>query len=319
MIEKISIAPMVDRTTKHFRNFIRMFNDKSTLYTEMITAQAIINGDVDKILSFNKKEHKIVLQLATSSEELAKKAIQIANKYDYDEININAGCPSNRVSDNKMGAYLMSDIDKLCKIVDSIKSVTDKRITVKHRIGIDGKGILENDRKIVSYEELLYFVDRLYDIGVDKSIVHARIAILKGLSPSENRSIPPLDYDMVYRLKKDRPNMEIEINGGIKTLQEVENHLKYVDSVMIGRAVYDNPMLINYNNKTRLDILKDMLEYVKYMEGKPYHFIMHTMGLFYGTNYSKIWKNFASDTRIDYEKLKRFIEDFEKYTHTLNT
>lgn len=313
MIEKISVAPMVDRTTEHFRNFIRMFNDKSTLYTEMITSQAIINGDENKLLSFKENQHKVVLQIATADEDMAKRSIEIANKYDYDEININAGCPSNRVSDNNMGAYLMSDIDKLCKIIKGIKSVTDKEITVKHRIGIDGTGILENDRKIVSYKELLDFTDELYNVGIKSTIVHARIAILKGLSPSENRTIPPLDYEMVYRLKKDRPYMNIEINGGIKTLDDVKEHLKYVDSVMIGRAVYDNPMLLNYKKISRIEILEKMLAYISDMKTKPYHFIMHTMGLFYATKYSKIWKNFASDTRIDAEKLKNIIEKFKEY------
>ncbi len=306
MIEKMSIAPMVDRTTYNFRQFIRMLNKKSTLYTEMITAQAIINGDSDRLLRVCENEHKIVLQLAASSLEYAKAASKIIKNYPYDEININAGCPSNRVSDNKMGAYLMSDVDTLCDIVKGVQDICKKPVTVKHRIGIDGTGILPNDKKIVTYEELLEFVDRLHEIGVSKNIIHARIAILKGLSPSENRSIPPIDYEMVYRLKKDRPKYNIEINGGIKTLDDVKKHLSIVDSVMIGRRAYDDPMLFNEGYE-REQILEKMILYLENEKGRIYHFTMHTLGLFYGTKYSKIWKNIASNSKVEINDIKEFL------------
>ncbi|WP_231501424.1 tRNA dihydrouridine(20/20a) synthase DusA [Oceanivirga salmonicida] len=311
MMNKISIAPMVDRTTKHFRNFLRMFNKSSYLYTEMITAQAIINGDLDKLLDFNEIEHPIALQIATHDEKLAQIAINKANKYNYDSININAGCPSNRVSDNMMGAYLMSNIKLLKKIINSIKEVTDKPITLKHRIGIDGKGILKDDRLMNSYSELLEFVDEISSVGIKDFTVHARIAILKGLSPHENRTIPPLDYDMVYKLKKDRPNLNIEINGGIKTIEEVNEHLQYVDRVMIGRAAYDNPMLLNEYNISRFEIIEKLIKYVEENKGsKPYHTTMHTLGLFYGTKYSKIWKNVATNTNVSSRELKEFLKEF---------
>ncbi len=310
MMEKISIAPMVDRTTKHFRNFVRMYNKSSYLYTEMITAQAIINGDTDRLLSFNEIEQAIALQIATHNEDLARMAIEKANKYNYDSININAGCPSNRVSDNMMGAYLMSDTKLLKKIIMSIKEVTDKPITLKHRIGIDGKGILADDRLMDTYEALLDFVDEISECGVNDFTIHARIAILKGLSPHENRIIPPLDYDRVYRLKKDRPNLNIEINGGIKTLDEVENHLKYVDRVMIGRAAYDNPMLLNESNISRFEIIEKLIKYIENnKDAKPYHITMHTLGLFYGTKYSKIWKNVAANTNVSSKELKEFLKE----------
>lgn len=311
MIEKMSIAPMVDRTTYNFRQFIRLFNQKSTLYTEMITAQAIINGDFEKILKVNSNEHKIVLQLATSNVEHARLASKIIKNYPYDEININAGCPSNRVSDNKMGAYLMSDINTLCDIVKVVQDETKKNVTVKHRIGIDGTGILENDKKIVSYEELVDFVDNLYKVGVTKNIIHARIAILKGLSPSENRTIPPLDYEMVYKLKKDRPKYNIEINGGIKTEKDIEKHLEKVDSVMIGRRAYDEPMLFNSENISREEIIYRMIKYLEKDSGRVYHFTMHTLGLFYNTKYSKIWKQVASNSNVRIDDIKEFLKKLE--------
>lgn len=312
MMKKISIAPMVDRTTNYFRDFIRIINKDVTLYTEMITDKAIINGDSKILLDFSKRQHPIVLQVATSSEEDMKKAMDEIVKYDYDEININAGCPSNRVSDNKMGAYLMSDVDLLCKIVEEIKNRTNKPVSVKHRIGIDGTGILENDRKIISYEELLYFIDRLSNKGINKFIIHSRIAILKGLTPDENRKIPALDYETVYRVKKDRPNLHIEINGGIKTLDEVKHHLNFVDSVMIGRAAYDNPMLLNVDNISYEEILKNIIQDVKQLNGKPYHYLMHTLGLFYNTKYSKLWKNCVARTDVSEKNIENFLEMYLK-------
>lgn len=309
MIEKMSIAPMVDRTTYNFRQFIRLFNKKSTLYTEMYTAQAIINGNREKLLKISENEHKLVVQLASSSIEYTRQAAEILKNYPFDEININAGCPSNRVSDNKMGAYLMSDPDLLCNMVKILKDICKKPITVKHRIGIDGTGVLENDKKYMGYEYLLNFVDKLHDSGVDKNIIHARIAILKGLSPSENRTIPELDYNIVYKLKKERPKYNIEINGGIKNLEAVKEQLKYVDSVMIGRASYDNPLLFNSENITRSQILENMIEYLeKNTDDSIYHFTMHTLGLFYNTKYSKIWKNIAANTRIEIEDIKQFLK-----------
>lgn len=314
MFDKISIAPMVDRTTKEFRNFFRMFNKSSTLYTEMISAQAIINGDVEKLLRFNEIEHPISLQIATHDRDFARKAIKIANKYNYDSININAGCPSDRVSNNKMGAYLMSEPNLIIAIANEIRNETDKPITLKHRIGIDGKGILKDNRLMDSYEELLDFVDIIsQNTDINKYIIHSRIAVLKGLSPSENRSIPPIDYERVYRLKKERPNLDIEINGGIKSLEEVEKHLKYVDSVMIGRSAYDDPMLLNELNISRYEIIENLIKYIESNKTiKPYHITMHTLGLFYGTRYSKLWKNTASNSRIESEDLKKFLKNIEK-------
>lgn len=323
---KISLAPMVDRTDRHFRNFVRMINKDILLYTEMITAQAIINGDLDYILGFDEIEHPIVLQLATTNEEEAKKAIEIAEKYNYDEINLNIGCPSDRVSGNMMGAYLMAYPDLVAKIVEAIKKVTKKPITIKHRIGIDGTGILpENYGNVVldRYEDMYNFVKRLSDVEIKKFIVHARIAILAGLDPKQNREIPPLRYDEVYKLKKEMSNLFIEINGGIKTVDQIDEHLKYVDAVMIGREIYDNPMILSkfgkyYENEiliTREEIIEKMIKYVEKMEkegNRPHSFLMHTHGLFHGVRGSKYWKREINNPKANSETLKRLLKEYKK-------
>ena len=208
-----------------------------------------------------------------------KRACEYIKNFDYDEININAGCPSDRVSNYKMGAYLMSEPYLVKDMINVIKENTGKKVSVKHRIGIDGKGVLENDRIIDSYEELLDFVDI---IKADKYIVHSRIAILKGLSPKENREIPPLDYNMVYNLKKDRPNLDIEINGGIKTIDDIKI-------------------------KKYEEILEDMFHYLESMNEKEHYFLRHTLGLFYNTRYSKIWKKYIGNSHVKKENVLEFL------------
>lgn len=320
MEKTISLAPMVDRTDNNYRNFVRILSENTTLYTEMITDKAIINAK-DRVLSFSKGQNKIVLQIATNNVLEAIEAVKIADLYNYDEINLNLGCPSDRISDNKMGAYLMSELDLVKEIVKNIKKVTDKPITVKQRIGIDGSGILENDAKYEGIDYLSKFIQTLNEAGVNKFIIHARIAILKGLNPKENRSIPPLDYDMVYKIKKMFPHFNIEINGGIKTIEEIKNHLKNVDDVMIGRKIYDDPMFLldieehifnNKKNMTRKDILLKVIEQIKDFNEKEIHmYIMHTMGLFKGTKYSKKWKQICSNTKTNIIDIQDFIKELE--------
>lgn len=320
---KISLAPMVDRTDNNFRHFVRLISKNILLYTEMITDKAIINS-TDKVLSFFENQNPIVLQLATNNKDEARRAIELSNKFNYDEININIGCPSDRISDNNMGAYLMSDVKLVKSIITEIKKVTDKPITVKHRIGIDGTGILENDAKYIGYDNLKNFIENLNEVGIEKFIVHARIAILKGLNPKQNRTIPPLDYDMVYNLKRDFPNLFIEINGGIKTIDDIKKHLNYVDSVMIGRALYDNPLLLLdiekeiYNNNiniSRKDILEKMInffEYKKFDEKNIHRYIMHTHGLFLGIRGSNSWKRLCSNSKTNIQDIKNFIGEINE-------
>ena len=325
MENKISIAPMVDRTDRNFRNFVRMINKDVLLYTEMITAQAILNGDLDYILGFDEVEHPIALQIAATNPKEAYQAVKIAERYAYDEINLNVGCPSDRVSGNMMGAYLMAFPEEVANIVKAMKDATSKPISIKHRIGIDGKNILPDtfERTLLDkYEDMMNFIHITEKSGVNKYIIHARIAILAGLDPKQNRSIPPLRYDEVYRVKKENPNLHIEINGGIKTVKEIDEHLKHVDSVMLGREIYDNPMILTEFEKyygsegkiniTRKEIIEKMIHYVENMEKqnlRPHLFLMHTHGLFHNVRGSKAWKRAINETNANSETLKKLLKE----------
>lgn len=325
MNNKISIAPMVDRTDRNFRNFVRMINKDVLLYTEMITAQAILNGDLDYILGFDEVEHPIVLQIAATNPEEAYKAVKIAEKYNYDEINLNVGCPSDRVSGNMMGAYLMAFPKEVANIVKAMKEATDKPISIKHRIGIDGKNILPSsfERTLLDkYEDMVNFINITKETGVNKYIIHARIAILAGLDPKQNRSIPPLRCDEVYRVKKEYPDLHIEINGGIKSVKEIDEHLNYVDSVMLGREIYDNPMILTEFGKyygkdiniTRKEIIEKMIYYVENMERqqlRPHLFLMHTHGLFHNICGSKAWKRAINEPKADSRTLRDLLKKIE--------
>lgn len=337
MKNKISVAPMVDKTDRNFRNFVRMINRDVLLYTEMITAQAIINGDLEYILGFEKEENPIVLQIAATNKDEAKKAVEIAQNYNYDEINLNVGCPSDRVSGNMMGAYLMAYPELVAEIVAEMKKVTKKTISIKHRIGIDGKGVLPEDYGRVlldKYEDMLNFINITEKVGVEKYIIHARIAVLAGLDPKQNREIPPLRYDEVYRLKKEKPHLHIEINGGIKTVEQIDEHLKYVDSVMLGREIYDNPMILTQFGKyyekldsefgkdletkkiSRVEIVEKMIPYIEKLEKKgvrPHLFLMHTQGLFHGVKGSKYWKREINNPKANAETVKRLLEEIKNF------
>ena len=327
MKNKISIAPMVDRTDRNFRNFVRMINKDVLLYTEMITAQAVLNGDLDYILGFDEVEHPIVLQIAATDPKEAYQAVKIAEKYNYDEINLNVGCPSDRVSGNMMGAYLMAFPEEVSNIVKSMKDATGKPVSVKHRIGIDGKNVLPNSFKrtlLDKYEDMENFIRITKQAGVSKYIIHARIAILAGLDPKQNRSIPPLRYDEVYRVKKDNPDLHIEINGGIKTVEEIDEHLKYVDSAMLGREIYDNPMILTEFGKyygkeiniTRKEIIEKMIYYVENMEKqqlRPHLFLMHAHGLFHNVRGSKAWKRAINEPKANSETLRELLKKIENF------
>ena len=321
----ISVAPMVDKTDRHFRNFVRMINKDVQLYTEMITAQAIINGDLEYLLGFEEIQHPIVLQIAATNPEEAFEAVKRAEDYNYDEINLNVGCPSDRVSGNMMGAYLMAFPELVGDIVTAMKKATKKPISIKHRIGIDGKKVLPDsfERTLIDkYEDMLNFVNITEKAGVNKFIVHSRIAILAGLDPKQNREIPPLRHEEVYRLKKEKPNLHIEINGGIKTIEQIDEHLKHVDSVMLGREIYDNPMILtefgkyygNDINISRKEIIEKIIEYSKKLEEKgirPHLFLMHTQGLFHGVRGSKFWKREINYPKANSETLIKLMENIE--------
>jgi tRNA dihydrouridine synthase A len=306
---------------------VRMINKDVLLYTEMITAQAILNGDLDYILGFNEVEHPIVLQIAATNPKEAYEAIKIAEKYNYDEINLNVGCPSDRVSGNMMGAYLMGFPEEVADIVRAMKDATSKPISIKHRIGIDGKNILPEsfERTLLDkYEDMMNFINITRRAGVNKYIIHARIAILAGLDPKQNRTIPPLRYDEVYRVKNENPDLHIEINGGIKTIEEIDNHLKYVDSVMLGREIYDNPMILTEFGKyygkeiniTRKEIIEKMIYYVENIEKqslRPHLFLMHTHGLFHNVRGSKAWKRAINEPKANSDTLRELLKGIENF------
>ena len=315
---KISIAPMVDKSHRHFRYFCRIMNKEALLYTEMVTAQAIINGDLDKILYFRKEEGPVALQIAASNAEDAYKALKLAECFNYTEINLNCGCPSDRVSGNLMGAALMSDKNLVYEILSAMKEATNKPVTIKHRIGIDGTGVItDNNSKIImeGYEDLLDFLDTVSKAKPDRYTVHARSAILKGLSPKDNREIPPLDYEMVYKLKNDFNYLNIEINGGFKTLDSIKDALTKVDGVMIGRASYEDCYLLANLNKlndenikpiSRGDIIKSYIPYVEeeLERGSNVHSLAAPLqSLFQGQPGSRKFKQLISSSNVKRETL----------------
>lgn len=315
---KISIAPMVDKSHRHFRYFCRIMNKETLLYTEMVTAQAIINGDLDKILYFRKEEGPVALQIAASNAEDAYKAVKLAEAYNYSEINLNCGCPSDRVSGNLMGAALMSDKNLVYEILSAMKEATNKPITIKHRIGIDGTDVVDaqNGKVIMKgYDDLLEFLDVVSKAEPDRYTVHARSAILKGLSPKDNREIPPLDYDIVYRLKKDFNYLNIEINGGFKTLESINDALTKVDGVMLGRPSYEDCYLLanlvklnddNVKPISRGEIIKTYISYVEeeLAKGSNVHALAAPLhSLFQGQSGSRKFKQLLSSSNVKKETL----------------
>ena len=232
----LSVAPMMDCTDRHYRYFMRCITSRTFLYTEMISTGAIVHGDRSWLLDFDPCERPLALQIGGSDIDEIEQATAIADNWPYDEINLNVGCPSDRVQERGLGACLMLTPERVRDMVGAMRSRTSRPVTVKHRIGVD-----EMNR----YEDLLRFVETVREAGPARFTVHARIAWLEGLSPKENRSVPPIRYEDVYRLKRDCPELDIEINGQIKTIAEAGAHLEHVDAVMIGRAAYDTPWVFS--------------------------------------------------------------------------
>jgi tRNA-dihydrouridine synthase A len=296
---RFSIAPMMEYTDRHERYFLRLISRRALLYTEMITAEAVIHGDARRLLAFSPAEHPIALQLGGSDPERMARAAEIGQEFGYDEININVGCPSDRVRSGRFGACLMAEPDLVAACATAMRAATGLPITVKSRIGID-----EQD----SYEFLRHFIETVAAAGCHSFIVHARKAILAGLSPKQNREIPPLDYDRVYRLKADYPELEIIINGGINSLQECQNHLAHVDGVMLGRATYQTPYLLAAVDGTlfgdaaplpsRADLVRAMLPYIAEQigQGVRLHAITrHMLGLYHGQPGARAWRRYISE------------------------
>lgn len=295
----LSIAPMMDRTDRHFRYLMRLITRKTLLYTEMVTIPAILNGDRAKLLGFSPEEHPIALQIGGDDPEKAAECARIAAAWGYDEINLNVGCPSDRVKSGNFGACLMAQPEKVAKVVEAMQNPVEIPVTVKHRIGID-----ERDR----YQDMKQFVGIVSRAGCQRFTVHARKAWLQGLSPKENRNVPPLRYEDVYRLKQDFPQLFIEINGGIKTLADIREHLNYVNAAMIGRAAYDNPYLFasvdqeiygeKYASPTMKEVVKAMLPYLDDWVNsgvKLNSMTRHLIHIFNGKSGAKAWRRYLTE------------------------
>ncbi|MGI2037729.1 tRNA dihydrouridine(20/20a) synthase DusA [Shewanella frigidimarina] len=293
-----SIAPMLDWTDRHYRYFARLMSSKALLYTEMITTGAILQGKGD-YLAYNEQEHPVALQLGGSNAVDLAACAKLAAERGYDEVNLNVGCPSDRVQNGRFGACLMAEPALVAQCVDAMKQVTDIPITVKTRIGID-----EQD----SYQFLTDFIETVSAQGCSAFTIHARKAWLQGLSPKENREIPPLDYDRVYQLKRDYQHLNISINGGIKTLEESKLHLALLDGVMVGREAYQNPYILAQVDQqlcgldtaviTRQQVIEQMLPYIEAhlaQGGRLNHITRHMIGLFQGLPGSRGWRRHLSE------------------------
>jgi tRNA-dihydrouridine synthase A len=261
---RLSVAPMMDWTDRHCRMFHRQITRHTWLYTEMVTTGALLYGDVARHLDFSAEEHPVALQLGGSEPADLARSAKLGEQWGYDEINLNCGCPSERVQKGAFGACLMAEPQLVADCVKAMRDAVAIDVTVKHRIGIDD---------VQSYDFVRDFVGTIADAGCTTFIVHARNAVLKGLSPKENREIPPLKADYAYQLKRDFPHLEIIINGGIKTLDEIDAHLRHVDGVMLGREAYHNPYLMasfdaryyedGATSKSRLEVLQAMQPYIR--------------------------------------------------------
>ena len=297
---RFCIAPMMDCSDRHSRFFLRLFSRRILLYTEMVTAAAVVHGDHQRLLGFSGAEHPLAVQLGGSEPELLYRAAGICRDYGYDEINLNCGCPSDRVQSGSFGACLMQDPALVAECVTALVEASGLPVTVKHRTGIDQQD---------DYERFAGFAAAQIDAGAEALIVHARNAWLEGLSPKQNREIPPLKYDWVYRLKRDFPQQQIVINGGIRTLEECRLHLRQVDGVMLGREPYHNPWVLHDVDRviygeadvapaSRLEMLHRVYPYIEQQlaAGTPLsRIVRHLIGLFNGEPNARRWRRYLSE------------------------
>ena len=319
MKKTISVAPMMDCTDKHEIFFLSLISKNVKLYSEMIVANAIIKGNRDKLLSFKKISNPVALQLGGSNPSELAEACKISENYGYQEINLNLGCPSKKVQKNKFGACLMQEPDLVARCISAMTKATELPITIKTRIGYN---------EVENFDFLKSFIQTTKDAGSKKFIIHARKALLKKLSPKENLNIPPLKYDFVYKLKDCFKNDEIVINGGVKTTNEIKDHLERVDGVMIGRAIYHSPYFLaeiereifkNNNVPTRTQVMEKLIPYIQEQTEKGAqlnHIMRHTVGLFHGQNGSKMWKQYLSKNMCirdaDLQKVNHLMDQVRK-------
>jgi len=306
---------MMDCTDRHDRFFLRLMSKNVMLYSEMVATKSALHGDQKKILSYSPEEKPLALQVGGSDKKELSEVAKIAEDMGYDEININLGCPSKKVQKNKFGACLMKEPDLVSECINEMINSCKIPVTAKTRIGYDD---------IEDFEHLNNFINKIKVAGCKTFILHARKAMLKGLSPKQNLNIPKLNYAMVYQLKKENPELEIIINGGISKIEEIMNHLKLCDGVMIGRSIYQNPYsLIEIEKEifkteklpTREEVAKKLLEYLEKevkLGTKVNHIMRHTVGLYHGQIGSKTWKRYLSDNMMARDS------DFQKAKHIMN-
>ena len=341
---KIAIAPMLDWTDQHYRYFMRQITTCTELYTEMIVADAILHGNIPRLIGYSEIEQPLVIQLGGSNPIKLAQVAKVCQSYGYSAINLNVGCPSDRVKSGNFGACLMQNPQLVAECIKSMQDAVTIPVTVKHRIGLD---------YCDDYNMVYNFVNTVSAVGCNEFIVHARNAILHGLSPKQNREIPPLKYDYVYRLKQDFPQLKIIINGGIKTIESIYEHLKFVDGVMLGREAYYNPFLFaqvdslfynNYSNYnhwnyyncnnhnysdinsmdrdigadsvtvtsklSRRDVAENMIGYLETMQQQNiplHHITRHMIGLYYGCSQAKLWRHTLTNEIIKTNSMDTYL------------
>ena len=305
---------MMDCTDRHDRYFLRLMSKNVMLYSEMVATKSAIHGDRKKILSYSPEEKPLALQVGGSDKKELAEVAKIAEDMGYDEININLGCPSKKVQKNMFGACLMKEPDLVAECINSMVNVCKIPVTAKTRIGFDDTE---------DFDYLSNFILKMKGVGCNTFILHARKAILSGMSPKQNLNIPKLNYGMVYKVKKENPNLEIIINGGISKIDEIKNHLKQCDGVMIGRSIYQNPYSLveiekeifgSKNEPTREEVAEKLLEYLEKevkLGTKVNHIMRHTVGLYHGQIGSKDWKRYLSDNMMARDS------DFQKSKHIM--
>ncbi|WP_369152070.1 tRNA dihydrouridine(20/20a) synthase DusA [Candidatus Thiodubiliella endoseptemdiera] len=316
MTHKFSVAPMMDWTDRHCRYFHRLLSKETQLWSEMVTTKAIIYGDKNRLLDFDAAEHPLVLQLGGSEPDEMAQCAKIAQDWGYDEVNINVGCPSDRVQSGSFGACLMQTPEVVAQCVDAMRQVSDIPVSVKSRIGVDD---------MEHYDELVNFITQVENAGCNNFVIHARKAWLKGLSPKENRTVPPLNYEWVYQIKKDFPHLMIGINGGINSMDSALVHLEKVDSVMLGRVAYHQPYLLSevdgriYGKKTdillREQVLLQFIDYMKKQseQGVPIRSMTrHILGLYHGQPNARRFKQLLSGKTVELGHLYEWLAFVEE-------
>ena len=319
---------MMDCTDRHDRFFLRLISKNVMLYSEMVATKSAIYGDREKILGFRNEEQPVALQVGGSDKKELAQVAKLAEEYSYKEINLNLGCPSKKVQKNSFGACLMKEPDLVAECLNEMVNACNIPVTAKTRIGVD---------HIEDFDYLNKFVNKIKEAGCKTIILHARKAILKGLTPKQNLSIPKLNYERVYEIKKENPDLEVIINGGITNIEDIKKHLEICDGVMIGRAIYQNPYFLSEIEKeifntnkipSREDVVKEILKYLEEevkAGAKVNHIMRHTVGLYHGQPGSKDWKRYLSDNMMardsDFQKanpIMKIVQNNEK-ANQINT